>query len=205
MANSPKPQPRQGLLRHFIPTELTTWRAKTTHRAEERRRLHVGVRIGLLITLIFVGAGAWHVLLEPGNPAVWLVMYFWTTPALCVAYYETHARHLPPNARWSKTTTAYALLFLSAVALALSFELAMAKGTLTLVIWGFVVGLFWSLLLMGADSCYEFRASKWLWHHTKQHARPHLERLRTHARAGRKWMHGNLRRARPKRTAPKRR
>lgn len=110
-----------------------------------------------------IAAGAYHVANEPANPAVWLVMYFWVTFALLLAYWMTYARHTSRERRGLRTGIMAASLLWSVLALGLTLVTPQIEGGFTWFVWGFVLVVAWGLFVGGLDVAYDGRIHRYLW------------------------------------------
>jgi hypothetical protein len=120
--------------------------------------------------LALEGTGVAHLLQEPENPAVYLVMFLFSTPLLFLTYWETHGRQLPPAQRLSRSGFMLGALALSVFALSTSLAepQVLASGLLTLLIWTLFDAIIWSLALVCADLAYAGALRRWLLHHLTQ-------------------------------------
>ena len=152
-----------------------TWLSPfVSQRVVDNARKLKGFKLGpasiarVVISALGLVGGIIHVIQDWTNPAVWLLMYFWSFPAIVSYWYETVGLKLPEPKRWPLLITLTFSLLVSLLALSLTLAMWQIEGVLTYVIWGIVAGLFWVIAILGVDKTIDWRITRGLATHLRR-------------------------------------
>jgi hypothetical protein len=111
-------------------------------------------------------------ILDPTNPAVWLLVAVFTTPFALLAYWELYAQGRPAATRPQRFAALLFALPWSIFMAGLTYELRQVEGVVAALTWGICLTVLWAPAILGLDYAFEGHPHKFLYREARKLLHP---------------------------------